>query len=361
MAVVLTDAQKAKLVKVEQLVTFKSLADNKYQDKTLADGTQSSFTSATTVEAALIELASKAAGDEISFERLVTPNTNKLATYRFTKGTGVSATTMDIDIEKDLVNKNFQLVSITEGTDENAGKYFDGVTEVGSSVGVTGPGVYMKYITYASGSATETVSYADMSGVIEYLTVGTQTGKAVTLSIVNHQITADIAEKAIQKSHLSQSVQDSLDLADSALQQHQDISGKADKVTYDDFSTSENYSVGDIVKYDNVLYKCIDAHTAGAWNAEHFTAVSGDLVATIGNDGNLKASSYKVSDFKTKQTAVADIAEGSAAAETGSTMYFLSGITQNANGEISATKKKIGIANDDDIRAIFGLDPESNS
>jgi len=30
MAVVLTDAQKAKLVKVEQLAIFKSLADNKY-------------------------------------------------------------------------------------------------------------------------------------------------------------------------------------------------------------------------------------------------------------------------------------------------------------------------------------------
>ena len=322
MAVVLTDAQKAKLVKVEQLAIFKSLADNKYQDKDLAEGTQSNFTSATTVEAALIELASKAAGDEISFEKLVTPNTGKLASYRFTKGTGASATTMDIDIEKDLVNKNFQLVSITEGTDANAGKYFDGVTEVGSSVGVTGPGVYMKYITYASGSATETVSYADMSGVIEYLTVGTQTGKAVTLSIIDHQITADIGEKAIQKSHLSQSVQDSLDLADTALQSHQDISGKADKVT-------------------------------GNFTENNF--------AGLDANGNLKDSGSKASDFKTKQTAVEDIATSNATAETGSTVYFLSGITQNTNGEISATKKKIEIANDDDIRAIFGLDPESNS
>lgn len=327
MAVVLTDAQKAKLVKVEQLATFKSLADSKYQDKTLAAGTQSSFTSATTVEAALIELASKAAGDEISFEKLVTPNTGKLASYRFTKGTGAGATTMDIDIEKDLINKNFQLVSITEGTDENAGKYFDGVTEVGSSVGVTGPGVYMKYITYASGSATETVSYADMSGVIEYLTVGTQTGKAVTLSIVNHQITADIAEKAIQKSHLSQSVQDSLDLADTALQSHQDISGKADKVA----SAVENNFAG------------LDAY------------------------GNLKDSGSKASDFKIKQTAVEDIAVANAAAVTMGTTYddttiaFLSGISQNANGEISASKQKVVVANDNDIRAIFGLDPISNN
>lgn len=318
MAVTLTDAQKAKLVRIEQLATFKSLADNKYQDKTLAVATQGSFSSATTVEAALIELASKAAGDEISFEKLSSPNTGKLATYRFTKGTGAGATTMDIDIEKDLINKTFQLVTITEGTGDNVGKYYDGVTEVGSSVGVTGTGVYMKYTTIIENN-TEVYSYADMSGLVEYLTLGTQTGKAVTLSIVNNQITADIADKAIQKSHLSQSVQDSLDLADSALQSHQDISGKADKVA----NGTENNFAG------------LDAN------------------------GNLKDSGSKASDFKTKQTAVADIATSSATAETGTTVYFLSGITQDTNGEISATKKKIDIAVDNDIRAIFGLDPLS--
>lgn len=318
MAVTLTDAQKAKLVRVEQLATFKTLADNKYQDKTLAQATQENFNSATTVESALIELASKAAGDEVSFEKLSSPNTGKLATYRFTKGTGAGTTTMDIDIEKDLINKTFQLVTITEGTGANAGKYFDGVTEVGSSVGVTGAGVYMKYTTIIE-SGTEVFSYADMSGVIEYLTLGNQTGKAVTLSIVNNQITADVAEKAIQKSHLAQSVQDSLNLADSALQSHQDISGKADKVA----NATENNFAG------------------------------------LDSNGNLKDSGSKASDFKTKQTAVADIAAANAVAETGSTMYFLSGISQNANGEISATKKKIEIATNNDIRAIYGLDPES--
>ena len=318
MAVILTDAQKAKLVRVEQLATFKSLADNKYQDKTLAQATQGSFTSATTVEAALIELASRAAGDEFSFEKLSSPNTGKLATYRFTKGTGAGATTMDIDIEKDLLNKTFQLVTITAGTGDNSGKYYDGVTEVGSSVGVTGAGVYMKYTTIIEGGV-EMFSYANMSGVIEYLTVGTQIGKAVTLSIVDNQITADIAEKAILKSHLAQSIQDSLDLADTALQSHQDISGKADKVA-----------------------NAVENNFAG-----------------LDSNGNLKDSGSKASDFKTKQTAVEDISAANAVAETGSTVYFLSGISQNANGEISASKKKIEIASNNDIRAIFGLDPES--
>lgn len=346
MAVVLTDAQKAKLVKVEQLATFKSLADNKYQDKILAAATQDSFSSATTVEAALIELANKAAGDEVSFEKLGTANTGKLATYRFTKGTGDSAITMDIDIEKDLVNKNFQLVSITEGTEDNAGKYFDGVTEVTSAQGVTGAGVYMKYVTYASGSATEIVSYADMSNVIEFLTVGTQSGKDVTLTIdsTNHTITADLTQTMkntisgkAEKSEMSivDVVGDSTKktitlksgLSQDVLVAHQNISGKADKVS----SATEGNFAG------------LDAN--------------GNLV-----DSGKKASDFQVAgSYKTVQTAVADIATSAATAETGSTVYFLSGISQNANGEISASKKKIEIANDDDIRAIYGLDPVSNS
>lgn len=43
--------------------------------------------------------------------------------------------------------------------------------------------------------------------------------------------TAQIADKAVTKAKLEESVQASLDKADSALQSHQDISGKADKVT----------------------------------------------------------------------------------------------------------------------------------
>lgn len=178
--------------------------------------THSSFSQETVdVEDALIELATKANSDAVSFEILQTPNTGKLKTYRFTKGTGAGATTMDIDIEKDLLNGTFQLVTITE----NGGKYYDGSTEVTAAQGVTGTGVYMKYNSNAAGEA-ETFSYADMSNCIEYLTTGDQTGKAVTLSIdpQTHKITADIADKAIKKNHLEQTVQDSLDLADSAYQ-----------------------------------------------------------------------------------------------------------------------------------------------
>ena len=169
----------------------------------------------TDVGAALVELAEKGNSDAVTFEVLQSPNTGKLKTYRFTKGTGATAQTMDIDIEKDLLNGTFSLVTITE----DGGKYYDGATEVTAAQGVTGTGVYMKYNSNAAGEA-ETFSYADMSKCIEYLTVGDQTGKVVTLAIdpQTHTITADIADKAVTKAKLAQAVQDSLDLADSAYQ-----------------------------------------------------------------------------------------------------------------------------------------------
>ena len=173
--------------------------------------------SKTDVGAALVELANKSNSDAVTFEVLSSPNTGKLKTYRFTKGTGAGATTMDIDIEKDLLNGTFELVAITEGTGADAGKYFDGQTEVTSAQGVTKAGVFMKYNSNAAGE-TAAYSYADMSRLVEYLTLGNQTGKTVTLSIVDHQITADIADGAIAKTKLATGVQNSLDLADSAYQ-----------------------------------------------------------------------------------------------------------------------------------------------
>lgn len=179
--------------------------------------TNAAFSNSTTdVEDALIELADKANTDVVTFQVLQTPNTGKLKSYRFTKGTGAGATTMDIDIEKDLLNGTFELVTITEGTGADAGKFFDGQTEVTSAQGVTKAGVFMKYNSNAAGE-TAAYSYADMTGLVEYLTLGDQTGKAVTLSIVNHQITADIADKAITKAKLSQDVQNTLDAVGNAL------------------------------------------------------------------------------------------------------------------------------------------------
>lgn len=215
----------SKILKLEQLSKFKTLAEGKYQDQAV---TLSGFTAAT-VEGALSELLTKNGAADITWEVLSTPNTGKSKTIRITKGAGTTGEThLDIDFEKEEVRAIVGFVTITE----SGGKYYDGSTEVTSADGVTGAGVYLKSQELKDGVATGVNKYVDASAVIEYITVGTQTGKAVQITIdANHQITADIAAGSVAKSMLAQGVQDSLALADSALQSHQDISGKKDKQT----------------------------------------------------------------------------------------------------------------------------------
>jgi hypothetical protein len=53
------------------------------------------------------------------------------------------------------------------------------------------------------------------------------------------------------------------------------------------FSTSTAYSVNQLVTYNGVLYKCSTAHSAGAWNSNHFTAVTlNDVAGVTGVKGN---------------------------------------------------------------------------
>lgn len=114
---------------------------------------------------------------------------------------------------------------------------------------------------------------------------------------------------------------------------HQDISGKADKVgaAFDDETA---YTVGDLVIYDSKLYKCTTDHAAGAWDAEDFTEVTGNLVVIDAN-GNIAVSANKPADFKTKQEAVSD------PSADGTGITFIDSITQNANGEITPHKKTV--------------------
>ena len=54
------------------------------------------------------------------------------------------------------------------------------------------------------------------------------------------------------------------------------------------FSEVTSYAVGDYCTYNNVLYRCTTAHTAGAWVAGHFTQVTvgGDLSAIVPSDAS---------------------------------------------------------------------------
>lgn len=82
-------------------------------------------------------------------------------------------------------------------------------------------------------SADGTASWGEETGTTLYGSTGQNTDGAMTQKAVTDEL-ADKYEKpsgGIPKADLAAAVQDSLNLADSALQSHQDISGKADKAT----------------------------------------------------------------------------------------------------------------------------------
>lgn len=124
-----------------------------------------------------------------------TTTAGMLRSYTFTQN---GATIGTIDIPKDYVNN---IVGI--------------VTQDGSG----NTGIFLKVNTAPTGAETPVYEYIDASGLVEYLQLGDQTGKMVTLSISNdHKITADIADGTLTKTKLDSTVQASLGKADTALQ-----------------------------------------------------------------------------------------------------------------------------------------------
>lgn len=68
-----------------------------------------------------------------------------------------------------------------------------------------------------------------------------------------------------------------------------DEAGNAITVTYDAFSTSTNYAVGDRVTYSNANYEFTTAHTAAAWNAAHVQAVGNTVYEYVISEKELTA------------------------------------------------------------------------
>ena len=126
-----------------------------------------------------------------------TTTSGALRSYTFSQGGTAIGT---IDIPKDYVNNIIGIVS---------------------QDGEGNTGVFLKVNTAPTGADAPVYEYVDVSGLVEYLTVGDQTGKMVTLTIdtTTHTITADIADGTLTKAKLATAVQNSLDAADSALQE----------------------------------------------------------------------------------------------------------------------------------------------
>ena len=142
---------------------------------------------------ALIQQAIQAAGAAkditVSTE---TTTTGMLRSYTFKKG---GNDLVVIDIPKDYINNIVGFVS-----------------EDGSG----NEGVFLKVKTNAIGE-TETYDYIDASGLVEYLTLGDQTGKPVQLTISqDHKITGDLADGSVAKAKLVTAVQTTLTNADTA-------------------------------------------------------------------------------------------------------------------------------------------------
>jgi hypothetical protein len=84
------------------------------------------------------------------------------------------------------------------------------------------------------------------------------------------------------------------------------------------FSASTAYAVGDFTIYGGSLYKCTTTHSAGAWNAGHFTA--GDDVADSALGETLTSTTYAVPS--SSLTGLVSLPYGSLAGFVDNEVYF---------------------------------------
>lgn len=119
-----------------------------------------------------------------------------LRSYTFSQG---GTTIGTIDIPKDYVNNIIGIVS-QDGS--------------GNS------GIFLKVNTAPTGAETPVYEYVDVSGLVEYVTSGSQAGDMIYVSIdpTTHEVTATITDGTVTKAKLVTAVQNSLDKADTAYQ-----------------------------------------------------------------------------------------------------------------------------------------------
>lgn len=366
-----------KLINVQELSYFESKLALKYQTQAIAAITG---LTATTVEGALAEILGKV---------------NALPSAIVPKGTkAFSGLTPATDLVESKVGWMWNISDSFTTTDdfvEGAGK----VIPAGANVYVANPesGVY-KYDVFqgmvdlsgyktidslkSKGSATKGV-YFDANGDAQAMTysvgidvpadavftdttyeskVAAEGGTDVSLVTTGEKYAwnakYDKPATGIAKTDLAQGVQDSLDLADSALQAA-DIEGKANKSEMSVApGTGADADKTTITLKTGTSATVLTTHQDISGKADKVASATADNFAGLDANGNLKDSGYKASDFqaagsyKTTQTAVADPTAGNTPV-----LEFIATISQNANGEITATKQGIQVAANSDIDEIF--------
>ena len=147
-------------------------------------------------------VSASAALDTYTITKLGTPSTGAAASYKLQMYSGGSGAPVDvgatIDIPKDMV--------VSSGT-----------VETKSESGVWGEAG--TYIHLVLANADNQDLYINVGNLIEYVTSGSQVGDMIFINIdAQHRVTATITDGSITKAKLAQSVQNSLDAADSAIQ-----------------------------------------------------------------------------------------------------------------------------------------------
>ena len=185
---------------VTEVSAAKSYADGLFEAVAAGDVTFSSsnFT-ADNVSGALEELFSAVADAQSNAAVTISSTTTTsgmLRSYTFSQG-GTNIGT--IDIPKDYVNNIIGIVS-QDGS--------------GNS------GIFLKVNTAPTGADTPVYDYVDVSGLVEYVTSGSQSGDMifVTVDPRTHKVTATITDGTVTKPKLHADVQTSLGKADTALQ-----------------------------------------------------------------------------------------------------------------------------------------------
>jgi len=274
-----------KYVSVQRLQRFETKLAAKYQTQAI---TAITGLSAETVEAALAELLGKI---------------QAIPSAIIPKGT---RTFSQLAPSTDLAAANL-------GFMWNISDAFTTTADFAEGAGKSIPAGANIYVANVGTAAEPVYKYDIFQGMYDL------SGYALKSEMAIEDVSGDSTKKNITlKSGLSQQV----------LVAHQDISGKADKDT--------DAVTGNIAKFDangNPIDSGIAATDLAIVDAD---AVEGNFAAFDAN-GNPVDSGHKHSDYKTKQTAVAD----SDATTSGNDTTFVDSVTQDQNGEISVHKKTV--------------------
>lgn len=236
-------------------------------------------------------------------------------TYTFTQCGQTIAT---VNIPKDMVVSSGQIVVDPAG--QPAGTYIELTLANASSSKIYINVADLIDVYTTEQNATQVQLAIDGSNVISATIVAGSVG--TTELAANAVTTAKILDANVTKAKLDASVQASLDLADTALQSHQDISGKADKDT--------DAVTGNLAEFD----------------ANHNPVDSGKKVSDFALDGHTHAIS-DITDLSTTLAGKVDVVQGKGLSTedyTTAEKTKLDGIATGAQVNVIETVKVDGTA-----------------